>query len=181
MRTAAVALVIPILVTTTAHAYPTLHFAARIAAQHTKVDKDDGAPDGWGARYEISLGVQPTALISIWGVAATSSYSDSQLVCGVRRMTYSLAVNDEWLGVRVLLQPHPVMFLGLGYTKIYTTEDSDLGSDSFELTSWEFVAGANVLETRYATVQAFFNYGSYERFSNLEHAQFLSLGAGVQF
>ncbi|TMQ02200.1 MAG: porin family protein [Deltaproteobacteria bacterium] len=169
------------LMTTTAQAYPTLHLALRVSAQHTQIDKDDGAPDAWGGRYEISAGVQPTGLISFWAFAATSSYSASNLVCGVRRRTYSLDVSDDWIGVRVLLHPHPQLFLGLGYTQISTNESSDFGSDSFDNTSWEFIGGANLIQTAYGDVQAVLTFGHYDRFGNLEHASFLSIGAGVQF
>jgi hypothetical protein len=181
MRLAAIALVIPMLATATADGYPTLHVAARVGAQHTKVDKDDGAPDGWGARYEISAGVQPTELISFWGVAAMSSYGDPGLYDGVTRMRYRIDVSDEWLGLRILLHPHPALFLGVGYTKVYTSETSDLGSDSLENTSWEFTGGVNVLATAHGSLQAALTFGYYERLSNLEHVQFLSLGAGWQF
>jgi hypothetical protein len=165
----------------TAHAYPTAHLAVRIAEQHNKVDKDDGAPDAWGPKLELSAGVQATELVSVWGVAAESWYSDSQLMCGVLRTTYDIHVEDEWLGLRLLLHPHPTVFIGFGYTQIYTKEETDRGSDSFDNGSWEFTVGGNPLTTQYGTLQVMLNYGYYDRFNNLEHVQFLTLGGGWQF
>jgi hypothetical protein len=167
--------------TATAHAYPTAHLAVKIATQHNKVDKDDGAPDAWGPKLELSAGVQLTELVSIWGVAAESWYNDTGLMCGVMRTTYGIHVEDEWLGLRLLLHPLPQAFIGFGYTKIYTKEETDLGGDSFDNGSWEFTVGGNPLKTDYGSLQVMLNYGYYDRLHNLEHVQFLTLGAGWQF
>src|SRR5438093_125151 len=56
MRAMAVAFVL-VLSTSTARAVPELHVAASVSAQHTSVEKDDGAPSGWGPRWELSAGL----------------------------------------------------------------------------------------------------------------------------
>jgi hypothetical protein len=183
MRTAAVALAVMMSTASAAHAFPTLHLAARVAEQHTNVEKDDGAPAGWGTRWELGVGVNATGWLSIWGVVATSSYSDSGLYDGIARVQYGIHVTDSWTGVRVLFHPHPAMFLGVGYMAISTTEDTDRpgGPGTFDNTSWELVGGADLVHTRFGTVQAAITFGNYDRFSNLEHVHFASIGAGVQF
>jgi hypothetical protein len=169
--------------TATACAFPVVHLAARLGKQHTNVVKGDGAPAGWGARWELSASVAPVEWVSISGVAASSSYSDSQLQCEVRRLSYSIHVTDSWLGARLLFHPHPLLFFGVGYMSIHTTEDTDLpgGGGAFDNNTWEVVIGANVIQTRYVTVQTLFTYGNYDRFSDLEQVHFYSFGAGLQF
>jgi hypothetical protein len=55
------------------------------------------------------------------------------------------------------------------------------GPGTFDNTSWELVGGADLVHTRFGTVQAAITFGNYDRFSNLEHVHFASIGAGVQF
>jgi hypothetical protein len=79
-----------------------------------------------------------------------------------------------------LTSPHRVAPITCGAAfamSIHTTEN---GGTSFDNTAWEIVFGGNVLRTPYANVQTQFTLGSYDRFSNLEHVHFLSLGLGVQ-
>ena len=178
MRAMAVAFVLVLSTTSMARAVPELHVAASVSAQHTSVEKDDGAPAGWGPRWELSAGLGLAGWISIYGVAASSSYSDTQLLCGVNQRRYGLQVTDTSLGWRLLIHPANLVFFGVGRMSIHTTEN---GGTSFDNTTWEIVFGGNVLRTPYANVQTQFTLGSYDRFSNLEHVHFLSLGLGVQF
>lgn len=181
MRAMAVAFVLVLSTASTARAVPELHVAASVSAQRTSVEKDDGAPQGWGPRWELSAGLGLAGWISIYGVAASSSYSDTQLLCGVTDRRYDIQVTDTWLGWRLLMHPGNLVFFGVGRMSIHTTEHGGLGSDEFDNAAWEIVFGGNVLRTPYANVQTQFTLGSYDRFSNLEHVHFLSLGLGVQF
>src|SRR5262249_45158006 len=131
MRAMAVAIALVLSTTSSAHAVPVLHVAANVGAQRTSVEKDDGAPEGWGPRWEISAGVNLAGWLSIDGVAASSSYGDSQLMCGVNRVVYDIHVTDSWLGWRVLVNPINTVFFGVGYMSIHTTEHGGLGSDEF--------------------------------------------------
>ena len=165
-----------------ADSYPTANLAVRIAAQHNSAHMETGDPSAWGPRYELTVGVQPAELISIWGVAALSSYHASGLFDGVTRERFDLDVTDEWLGLRVLLHPVPYLFVGVGYTKIYTSQDSDRGVFESDHASWEIVIGGNVYRTPHVTLQVVFTAGYYERFFGVEeNVQFQSLGAGAQF
>lgn len=181
MRATAVAIVLVLSMSSLAHAVPVLHVAVNVSAQHTSVEKDDGAPKGWGPRWEISAGVNLAGWLSIDGVAASSSYSDSQLICGVNRVLYDIHVTDSWLGWRLLVNPINTVFFGVGYMSIHTTENGGLGSGAFDNTTWEIVFGGNVFHTPYANIQTQFTLGSYDRFHELEHVHFMSAGVGVQF
>jgi hypothetical protein len=181
MRAMAVAFMLLLLTTSTARAVPELHVAASVSAQRTSVEKDDGAPAGWGPRWELSAGLGLAGWISIYGVAASSSYSDTQLLCGVNRVLYDIHVTDSWLGARLLFHPGNLVYFGVGYMEVHTTEEGGLGSDAFDSTTWEIVFGGNVLHTPYANIQTQFTLGSYDRFHELEHVHFVSAGVGVQF
>jgi outer membrane protein with beta-barrel domain len=180
MRAMAAAFVLVLSTASTAGAVPELHVAASVSAEHTSVEKGDGAPAGWGPRWELSAGLGLAGWISLYGVAASSSYSDTQLLCRVNDRRYDIQVTDTWLGWRLLMHPGNLVFFGVGRMSIHTTENGGLGSDAFDNTAWEIVFGGNLLRTPYANVQAQFTLGSYDRFDNLEHVHFFSLGLGVQ-
>jgi hypothetical protein len=177
----AAAIVLVLSTSSTAYAVPVLHLAANVGAQRTSVEKDDGAPKGWGPRWEISAGVILGGWLAIDGVAASSSYSDSQLRCGVNRVLYDIHVTDSWLGWRLLVYPMNTVFFGVGHMSIHTTENGSLGSNAFDNTTWEIVFGGNVFHAQYANIQTQFTIGSYDRFHDLEHVHFMSAGLGVQF
>jgi hypothetical protein len=178
----AIAVVLVMVAPAAADTYPTVHLAVRLAAQHNSVHMETGDPSAWGARYELTLGVQPVELLSIWGVAASSSYRASGLFDGVTRERFSTDVTDEWLGLRALFHPLPYLFLGAGYTKIYTSQDNGREVLESDHASWEIVIGGTVYQTSYLKLQVMFTAGYYERFFGVEeNVQFQSFGAGVQF
>lgn len=164
-----------------ADSYPTVHLAVHVAAQHNSLELETGNPSDWGPRYELTVGFQPIEQISIWGVAAESSYHASGLV-DIERTHYDIDVTDEWLGLRLLFHPVRYLFVGAGYSKVYTTQKFPAATEDSEHTTWEFVVGSNVYQTGHVTLQALVTAGEYDRFFGAqEHVSFYSLGAGVQF
>lgn len=53
-------------------------------------------------------------------MTAASWYRDKGLYDGVTETSYDLEARDLWLGLRVLVRPHPRVFLGVGVQRVGT-------------------------------------------------------------
>ena len=153
----------------------------RMGMHHTSIDKDDGAPNGYGPRTELEVALQPIPWISAGLVGAYSYYSSSQLYCGVLHESYDVAFHEMWAGLRVYVHPHWRLFAGGTVWRQWERETATMVAmpDWSARTTAELVAGANVARLDNYLVQIAATYSAYSQFDHLEHVAVWSLSLGL--
>jgi len=99
----------------------------------------------------------------------------------VTNTRYELTVLDLSIGARVLVYPHPRMFIGLGLHEVFTQEKASpaLFSSSFHQSTGEVVGGCTVAKIQALSIQVIAAAGTYDRFDGLENVTWASLAVGV--
>lgn len=163
-----------------------LILALHAGGHHTAVDKDDGAPDATGPRFEVEAGVQPSRWFSASLTAAYWSYEDAGLYDGVTHSSYDLTSSHRAAGVRLLVHPHSRIFLGgtLWFdTETETTSSGQpilAGSHDHSERYLEVIAGGTVAKVGTYELQAMVAFAAYGRYDDLEHVEMGSFMLGVR-
>ena len=156
----------------------------RAGLEHTSVDKDDGAPSGYGPRLELEASLHPIRWFSIAVAGAYSYYSASNLHDGVTGNTYDVHFHEPWLGLRLYVHPHWRVFAG-GTVWSQWERETVTGIGPASSTTWtqrftpELVVGANVARTGSYLVQVAATYSAYSQFDGLEHVHVWSVSLGL--
>lgn len=154
--------------------------------QHTSVDKDDGAPDAGGPRLEVEAGVQPSRWFSASLTAAYWHYEDAGLYDGVTHSSYDLASSHRAAGIRILVHPHPRLFLGgtLWFDRetesVSSADAIHNGSNVYSESYLEWIAGGTVATLGDYELQAMVAFAAYGRYDDLEHVEMGSIMIGVR-
>lgn len=163
-----------------------LLLALHAGVQHTHIDKDDGSPDGYGPRLDAEIAIQPVPPIAIGVVGGLWHYSTAGLDDGVTHTSYDIRMTHLAAGLRLYVQPHPRVFVGVTLwanreTETVTSMDSTHhGSSSRVDHVWEPMIGGALARIGRYDLQVMATFSHYSTYSGLEDVQMYSLMFGVR-
>jgi len=91
---------------------PPVELAFRAGVHHTRMSEQDNMFESNGPRFELEASWYALDWLSIAAIGAWSHYSVDGIGGSIDGPIHSVHITDLWLGARVLVHPHPRVFLG---------------------------------------------------------------------